>query len=190
MNPNRAAVVLAVLVVAGACASTPTGSVTTQTPITTATTAPRPTLPPTSSTVATDVTPGDLTVAAAGSDWTVPAAVCLGAADDAAAVAIAAEAEAEAVHRLVTDASSGWPTTTAAPDFGTAFAEGMALHGPKALALATIAGIDDEVVDYWVAIEALYGSAEFDPPTHIERRLDDWRAAAAAIVAAIDGACS
>jgi len=175
MPHPRATALLVLALVAGACGDSSTS--------TTSSTAPPTTIP-------AEVTPGDLTVTADGSDWTVPAAVCLGADGDAAAVGVAALAEGQEIHRLVAAASSGWPTTTMAPDFGVAFEEGMSLHGPLALALGDRGGVTDEILADWIALEAGYADSGYDPPTHVEMRLDGWRATAAAIEAAIDAACA
>ncbi len=180
MTRIQAAALIAVMALAAACADT-----TVDTTIVSATPS---TVPPTTEPAA--VTPGDITVTAEGSDWVVPAAVCLRADGDPAAVEAAARAEGATIHHLVAQVSSGWPTTTAAPDFGAAFEEGMALHGPLALALGDVAGITDEIVADWMDLEAGYATAEFDPPNHVELRLDGWRATAAAVVAAIGAACA
>lgn len=149
--------------------------------------------PPTTTTIAPPTTlEPPFTVESLGRTWQVPAAAC-GVGTDAVAVMeyetgqAAREVEREAGRQV-----SGWPTTSAPlPGSREEFEENIAIAGTRALALAELAGIADQIEDRWDEYQQSYADpvAAWGPINTISARIDEWRTPAAELAAAIATAC-
>jgi len=154
----------------------------------------------TGSTSVFEATPGTLpdpletiVVESDGESFELPAAVCLDADGDGEIVLAAAQQEASTLHSLFAHEVSGWPTTTAQPpDQQEIWLRDFRLAGISALTLARLAGEQATLEQTWVNYEQRLANPEegWGPPDVISRRLDDWKAAAAALTDAIAAYCT
>lgn len=134
-----------------------------------------------------EASPPGIAVVVEGILWELPGAACAGTPEAIAAEARTAAAE---VERLVAERVSGWPTTTAVPPGDAAtFFVAVNRVGPTALALGLLAGTDAAIQAAWAEFEAGYAGPDWGPVDVIATRLPGWRTTAAAIAAAVPGAC-
>ncbi|HAX81978.1 MAG TPA: hypothetical protein DCY40_05385 [Actinobacteria bacterium] len=119
--------------------------------------------------------------------WELPGAAC---GEVPGAIAAEASTAAAEVERLVAERVSAWPTTTPAdPGEAATFFVAVNRVGPTALALALLAGTTADIQTAWSRFEADYAAPDGEPVAVIATRLPGWQATAAAIAAAVPGAC-